>query len=191
MSNDIMKVAVILAVAAPVFATGLQNRWFQQGAEAFHSLNSPQGAAQRPVLANGQLAAAPQAAPVTRSSWGVVELSAGENSHYFTDAEVGGSHIRTVVDTGASYISLRAEDARALNIDPPPDAYKVPVGTANGTAYDAFVRLPEVRVGSIVIHDVDALVAPPGAQTITLLGMSFLKKLSSFQVADGRFVMRQ
>jgi aspartyl protease family protein len=190
MSNDFMKMAAVLAIAAPVLTAGLQNHWFSRGMETLHTMTAPRGDAQ-PEQAYSQYAAAPRAAPSPHSSWGVVELPAGQNSHYLADVEVSGGRIRAVVDTGASYVSLTAEDARALNIDPPRDAYNVKMSTANGIVQDAYVRLSEVRVGSIVIHDVDALVAPPGAQTITLLGMSFLKKLSSFQVADGRFVMKQ
>lgn len=99
--------------------------------------------------------------------------------------------MRTLVDTGASAVALTAEDARALNLDPAPSAYSIVVQTANGLGRAAPVRLPQIRVGSIVIYDVDAVVMPRGALSTTLLGMTFLKRLSSFQVADGRFLMKQ
>jgi predicted aspartyl protease len=38
---------------------------------------------------------------------------------------------------------------------------------------------------------VQAIVAERGALTVSLLGMSFLKRLGSFQVADGQLTLRQ
>ena len=189
MVNDIAKLAATFAVMALLLVAGIQNHWFVSGGAALHEFFAPRGDA--PAQAANYGAAQQEPAPEPQSSWGVVELPAAQNSHYVADIEISGSHIRGLVDTGASFLSLTAEDARTLNIDPPQADYKVKMSTANGIVQDAYVRLPEVRVGSIVVYDVDALVAPPGAQTVTLLGMSFLKKLSSFQVADGRFVMKQ
>lgn len=190
MFNDIAKMAAIFAVMAPLAVVGIQNHWFTRSGAALQELVAQRGDAPAPTQAENN-GGAPEAAPKTLSSWGVVELPAAQNSHYLADVEISGSHLRGLVDTGASFLSLTAEDARTLNIDPPQSDYKVKMSTANGIVMDAYVRVPEVRVGSIVVYDVDALVAPPGAQDVTLLGMSFLKKLSSFQVADGRFVMKQ
>ncbi len=188
MFNDIAKLAAAIALLVVLTSAGIQNHWFSQGGAALSELMAPRGDAQAAANEEG---ANPVAAPAPHSSWGVVELQPVQNSHYLADVEISGSHISGLVDTGASFLSLTAEDARTLDIDPPQKDFNVKVSTANGTIMDAHVRLPEVRVGSIVVYNVDALVAPPGAQNVTLLGMSFLKKLSSFAVADGRFVMKQ
>jgi aspartyl protease family protein len=189
MSNDFMKMAVVLAVAAPVFTTGVQNHWFARGAEALHKLTAPGLDAQQPAHAAVNIAQ--QKARAAQTGWGLVELTADGLNQYQTDIEINGVRIHALVDTGASHIFMTSEDARALNFDPPRSAYTATSSTANGMVRNAPVQLNEVRVGSIVVRDIDAFVAQPGAQQITLLGMSFLKKLSSFQVADGRFVMKQ
>ena len=86
-----------------------------------------------------------------------------------------------IVDTGASTIVLRPADARKAGIDPKSLTYRVPVLTANGRAMAARVRLDSVAIGPLDRKNVDALVAQPGALTQSLLGMSFLSRLRSYE----------
>ena len=65
----------------------------------------------------------------------------------------------------------------------------VPVTTANGAALAAEVPVGEIAVGSIVMRNVGALVARPGALEESLLGMSFLERLKSYTVERGRLVL--
>jgi aspartyl protease family protein len=65
------------------------------------------------------------------------------------------------------------------------------VNTANGTVKAAQVRLREVQIGRIAVRDVEAVVMPPGRLAGSLLGMSFLKRLASFNVSGGTLVLRQ
>lgn len=186
-----VKLASALGLVALLSFFALQSRWFEQG-----------GAAIGPMLATHRVAA-PSASPTSpspamavvrpaaRAGMGMVELSPDRNAQFVTEIEINGARIHALVDTGASHVMLTAEDARAINLDPPASAYTIPAQTANGTAFLAPARLRELRVGEITEYDVQALVAKPGLNGISLLGMSFLKKLSSFQVADGHFVMKQ
>ena len=63
------------------------------------------------------------------------------------------------------------------------------VDTANGVAAVAPVMLDRVRVDDITVRDVKAVVAQPGALTGNLLGMSFLRRLSSFQMKGSEMVL--
>ncbi len=47
------------------------------------------------------------------------------------------------------------------------------------------------RIGSVVVNDVEVLIMEPGASNTSLLGMSFLRKLKGYEVANGRLVLRQ
>jgi aspartyl protease family protein len=134
---------------------------------------------------------APTLAATSHPNSGVVEIEADRNGQFRTDMEIDGDSVHALVDTGATFVALTAEDARRLNIDPPPSAFNIKTRTANGAALVAHVRLRQIGVGDITVNNVDAVVARPGALHISLLGMSFLKKLESFQFADGRFVMKQ
>jgi aspartyl protease family protein len=63
--------------------------------------------------------------------------------------------------------------------------YDVPVSTANGKVDAARVVLDRVEIGNVLVRDVEGIVLPKGAYDGTLLGMSFLNKLSRFKVEDG------
>ena len=48
-----------------------------------------------------------------------------------------------------------------------------------------------MEVDNIVVYDVEALVLPKGAFKGTLLGMSFLSRLSSFGIRDGVLTLEE
>ena len=95
-----------------------------------------------------------------------------------------------IVDTGASTIVLTPEDATAAGIDIGGLTYRVPVITANGRTMAARVRLNAVAIGPLDRKDVDALVAQPGALTQSLLGMSFLSRLRSYEFSGDFLTLR-
>ena len=109
------------------------------------------------------------------------------DGHFVARVAVEGAAVSMLVDTGASTVVLRQSDARLLGVDTRNLRYTVPVQTANGLAYAAHARLGEVAVGSITLRNVDALVAQPGVLKESLLGMSFLSRLRSYEFA-GEFL---
>lgn len=112
------------------------------------------------------------------------------DGQFTLNADVGRGRISFVIDTGASTVVLRAEDAARLGLPIRRLAYSIPVSTANGRTLTAPVTLPELRVGDIVETDVEALVAKPGALQYNLLGMTFLNRLASFTFSNDRLVLR-
>ncbi len=72
----------------------------------------------------------------------------------------------------------------------PSDDFDARVSTANGMARAKKVRLSRVRVGTITVSDVEALVTEPGALGVNLLGMSFLRRLARFEVSGGAVAER-
>jgi aspartyl protease family protein len=95
-----------------------------------------------------------------------------------------------IVDTGASSIVLKPEDAKKAGIDVSKLTYRVPVLTANGRTVAARVRLDEVSIGPLDRKNVDALIAQPGALTQSLLGMSFLSRLRSYEFSGDFLTLR-
>ena len=61
---------------------------------------------------------------------------------------------------------------------------------ANGTGTYAPVKLREVRLGSFVAYDVDAVVIGGEGSSISLLGMSFLRLLQSYEVVGDELRLR-
>jgi aspartyl protease family protein len=103
-----------------------------------------------------------------------VTLQADERGHFITPAQIDGSGVRVMVDTGATLVALTGADARRLGID-----YKKGqvgyVNTANGRAMVYRIKLDSVKVGDLVLNQVDAIVHETGLN-ISLLGMSFLNR---------------
>jgi aspartyl protease family protein len=120
---------------------------------------------------------------VEESSGGATEVRIRKrlDGHFTANVKVNGGSVSMIVDTGASTIVLRPADARKAGIDPDTLTYRVPVLTANGRAMAARVRLDSVAIGPLDRKNVDALVAQPGALTQSLLGMSFLSRLRSYE----------
>ncbi|MCB1488429.1 MAG: TIGR02281 family clan AA aspartic protease [Bauldia sp.] len=118
-------------------------------------------------------------------------LEADQRGHFLVDASVNGRAIEAMVDTGASTVALNAETARRLGVNPPIRTYTIPVSTANGTVRAAGVSLSEVRLGGIRLHNVEAMVLPDGLLATNLLGMSFLGRLSKFELSGSRLILVQ
>jgi aspartyl protease family protein len=138
-----------------------------------------------------QVAAAVVPGLAVETAPGEVVLRASADGHFYANATVDGVAVRFLVDTGASSITLSAADARRVGFDPEALDYFLPVTTASGSALAARVRLDEVRLGSIGLQNVTAAVMPPGTLDRSLLGMSFLDRLSAFEVAGDRLVLRR
>ncbi len=109
------------------------------------------------------------------------------DGHFTASVTVNGASVAMLVDTGASTVVLRQADAKKLGVDTTHLRYTVPVQTANGVAYAAHVRLRNVSVGPINLAGVDALVAQPGVLRESLLGMTFLSRLRSYEFS-GQFL---
>lgn len=103
-----------------------------------------------------------------------VTLQADERGHFTVPGQINGNTIRMLVDTGASMIALSSADAIRMGID-----YKrgqrVYINTANGAVVAYQVKLDSVKVGDIVLNQVDGFVQESGLP-FALLGMSFLNR---------------
>jgi len=115
------------------------------------------------------------AAQASGSGPATAVLTADGRGHFLTTGNINGTTVRFVVDTGASVISLGAGDARRIGIDAS-KGQQAMTQTANGQAVVSLVKLDVVRVGDIVLHNVDASVHQQD-MPIVLLGMSFLNRM--------------
>ena len=112
------------------------------------------------------------------------------NGHFYVRADIGGTDVRFMVDTGASQVVLSPSDAKRAGINPPRSAFRGRVQTANGTVAVAPVRLDRITVGAITVRDVPALVHGRSLGQ-SLLGQSFLNRLDGYEVRDGRLILKQ
>jgi len=121
----------------------------------------------------------------------LVTVPADSQGHFYVDPTVNGTRLRMMIDTGASLVVLTSEDARQIGINPSPGDFTIRAETANGVVQLAPVVLKEVVIGEVAVRNVPAAVFPDNRLRIGLLGMSFLSKLSRFEVARGHLVLKQ
>lgn len=103
-----------------------------------------------------------------------VVLSAGSGGHFLAQGQINGTSVPMVVDTGASVVSLSTQEADRVGLN-----YKtgqqVHMSTANGVIPAWRIKLASVRVGDVLVYDVDSVVSS-GAMPYVLLGNSFLSR---------------
>lgn len=109
-------------------------------------------------------------------------LTADGRGQFFTAGNINGTTVRFLVDTGASGIAIGPSDARRIGIDPN-KGQRGMTQTANGVSPISHVKLDVVRIGDIVVHNVDAAVTQQD-MPFALLGMSFLNRMDMQRSGD-------
>jgi aspartyl protease family protein len=118
-----------------------------------------------------------------------VQVARAASGDFAVTAQINGARVAMVLDTGASSVVLTREDAKAAGLPLEVLAYSVSIDTANGRTQAAPVTLDRVGIGGLVEHSIAALVAQPGQLKTSLLGMSFLNRLQSWEVRGDRLLL--
>ena len=159
------------------------------------------GPAPAPVAAPAPQTAAETAADATAAETGPALRGAAapaqvdasvrksEDGHFWAEAQANGRHVRFLVDTGATTVALTADDAQRLGVDLNKLDYGVSVRTASGEAEAAAIKLDYISVAGARVEDVDALVVREGLSA-SLLGMSYLGRLSRFEATQSALILR-
>ena len=107
--------------------------------------------------------------------------------HVVLTVQVNGAPVRFLVDTGATLVSLTREDAEAAGLKHGELAFDQTVHTANGPVHAAFTQLREMRIDGLAVEHVPAAVIDSLKQSV--LGMSFLSRLKSFEQHNGALTL--
>lgn len=173
-------VLAAIAVAMPKIAPDLLASVFRGDVAS----PKPVGASPKPVAKLSTQQARPRGGRK-------VAIDADPRGHFLVEASVNGRRIEVIVDTGATTVALTASTARRLGISLRDSDYSARISTANGVVGAAPVVLSEIRLGGITIRDVPALVVPGKALEVNLLGMSFLNRLTKFEIGGGQLVLTE
>jgi aspartyl protease family protein len=103
-----------------------------------------------------------------------VTLQADSQGHFVTLGQINGSTVEMIVDTGATNVALPAAEAARIGL-PYKRGRRGMSNTANGVVPIYLIKLDSVRIGDIVLHNVEASIHE-SPLPITLLGMSFLNR---------------
>ncbi|OYY50826.1 MAG: aspartyl protease [Methylophilaceae bacterium 17-44-8] len=126
------------------------------------------------VLGMGQGVSAGGGAESTQNQ--PLNLYADSAGHFFGNLTVNGASLKYVVDTGATAVAFNSADAKRANIDYLKGEKSV-ASTANGQVVAYRVKINTLRIGSIVLNNVDAAVIEGGFPEVVLLGMTALNRL--------------
>ena len=127
-------------------------------------------------------ATAPSPQP-QQPNFNALTYHADKHGQFWVDGAANGAAVHFLVDTGAGSVALTLADAAAAGVGRGSLDFSARISTANGIARAAPVRLREVRVGQLSVNDVSAFVAEN--LHVSLLGMSFLKRVDSWEMRDG------
>lgn len=133
----------------------------------------------------------PLQASQARLGSGDVALRAGPGGHFETTAEINGRSVEVLVDTGATMVALTYEDAERAGIYLKPSDYTYRTMTANGIAKVAPVTISTISIGNITVRNIQGAVSERGKLSKTLLGMSFLQRLSRVEMQRGALVLHE
>lgn len=119
-----------------------------------------------------------------------VTLVADVRGHFVTEGSIDGAPTRFLVDTGSTTVALGSALARQLGI-----SYlhgrRGYANTANGVAPAYQITLDRVRVGDIVLNQVEGTVIEGNTLPLALLGMSFLKRLEMKREGSSLTLIKQ
>ena len=119
---------------------------------------------------------------------GQIIVPQSQDGHYYLTLNVNGQPLRAMVDTGASDLVLSMQDAERIGIETDTLRFLGRASTANGEVRTARVTLGSVSLGDTVDANVPAVVNQ-GDQRKTLLGMSYLRRWSGFEIRDRQLVL--
>jgi aspartyl protease family protein len=119
-----------------------------------------------------------------------VQISRGQSGDFSLRATINGVNAPMVIDTGATSVVLTYETAKAAGLPLELLDYNVDVETAGGHTRAARLTLDRLAIGTLVERSVPALVVPRGQMKTSLLGMSFLDRLESWEVRADSLMLR-
>jgi aspartyl protease family protein len=117
-----------------------------------------------------------------------VVLPRGDNGHFYAEVSTDSGNVMMLVDTGATVIALTGDDAAMMGVEWHERDVRPIARGASGDVYGVPVVLDRIAVGGIEARRVQAVVVPEGLD-ISLLGQSFLSKVSRVEVTGDEMVL--
>jgi aspartyl protease family protein len=114
-----------------------------------------------------------------------------DDGHYWARALVNQkTSVEFMVDTGASIVALTYKDAQRMGLNPQSLDYKWTISTAGGDTMGASVLIDSIKINQVHIRNVEAMVLKSDLSQ-SLLGMSYLRQLYSYEFRGDRMIIKQ
>ena len=117
-------------------------------------------------------------------------IVADGNGHYRATVLVNGNAVGMIIDTGASQVVLTQNDARLVGIALSDSQYTGSATTAAGQIAVAPIVLDRISVNGVERRGVPAVVSRGPGLPASLLGQSYLNRLSEVRIANGQLTLR-
>lgn len=109
-----------------------------------------------------------------------VTLFSDSRGHFIANGQINGTPVQFVVDTGATLLTIPSREAKRIGLYYQGGVQRY-ASTANGPVPIYLIKLDEVRVGDVLLRNVDAAVQEGDSLPVILLGMSFLNRVEMRQ----------
>ncbi len=110
---------------------------------------------------------------------------------YRTIAQVNNKSLGVVIDTGTPLVVLQYEEAERLGFAPSKMKFTERVPVADRSLPVARLPFLSVRIDGVELIGVDGAIAIKGGLETSLIGLSFLNRLASFGIHDGKMLLKQ
>lgn len=115
-----------------------------------------------------------------------IAIAPTKNGMYKVNGSINDFSIKFLVDTGATLIAMSEVHAKRLGIEYKLSGHIGRTSTASGVAKAWYVTLKKVKVGPLLLRDVDAAILQGSHPTSPLLGNSFLNRVQ--MVRNGKIM---
>lgn len=119
-----------------------------------------------------------------------IEVSKNWNGHFYLTLHVNNTPVKFLVDTGASQIVLRKQDAAFIGIDVGALDYSGIARTANGEVRTAKIKLEETSLDGNRDKNLTAYVSE-GEMETSLLGMSYLNLYNQVSFTGNKLTLKR
>lgn len=117
-----------------------------------------------------------------------VTLIRSPDGHFYAEAQVNGTPIQFLIDTGASGVALSADDARRAGLSFSSGEFSSVGSGASGEVRGKLITLDRVTLGGKSVDNVSGAILE--GSEMSLLGQSFLTRMGSIEITGDRMVIR-
>ena len=108
-----------------------------------------------------------------------IAIPASRDGHFYLDGAINGVPLKFMIDTGATYVSVGEDFARAAGLPKGITGY---FNTANGAVEGEIVRGLDVEADALRVSGLSVAITPSHGM-VGLLGQNFLRHFEVSQVA--------
>ncbi|RST87744.1 TIGR02281 family clan AA aspartic protease [Aquibium carbonis] len=182
---------LLLALCAIVAAATAVPLVYQSDPERFHDMASWALRPAEPEPVPVVMLASPRETGVRQLTGRRIEIPIDRRGHFSAEFRVNGTRLDAMIDTGATLVAINRSTAARIGLNLMAKDFVYKVDTANGPALAAAAVIDSLQIGRIRLDGVEAVVLEDKSLKQTLVGMSFLNRLSAFRVERGTLLLEQ